>query len=102
MDFKQGYDMFIIEKQEVQSYKWDNTKMTMMPCEPYYYTPCGSDFTILCNDLKTLRGVNKRYNHWIYRNNYSRKIERVVIYRCNNWLDDTSKLNPVQVIMLNQ
>lgn len=94
--------MFIIEKQELNKYEWNNDKMTMQEVTPYFYTPCGSSFTILCNDLKTIRGVLNRYKNWIYSNNYGREIKRVVIYKCNAWLQDTTKLQPIHIIELNK
>ena len=90
--------MFIIEKQILKTNVWDVKSNCMVEVETYFYTPCGSDYTILCDDLKTIRGIEKRYSHWINEKSRAYKIERIAIYRTSNWLQDTSKISPIHII----
>lgn len=90
--------MFIIEKQILKTDAWDNKNNCRIEVKPYYYTPCGSDFTILCNDLKTIRGILKRYSHWIISKPRAYNVERIAIYNCASWLTDTTNLQPVHII----
>lgn len=93
--------MFIIEKQILKNYEWCTKSNRMVEVKPYYYNPCGSDYTILCDDLKTIKGVLKRYNNWINSKSRAYEIERIAIYKTVSWLTDTTKLNPIHIIKIN-
>ena len=93
--------MFIIEKQLYKNYAWNQVKRTNETVEPYLSNPGGSDNTILCDDLKTIRGILKRYNNWIYNGSFGLPIVQISIFKVTSWYTDTSKLKPIHVIKLN-
>lgn len=78
--------MFIVEFEVIKDNVFNNDTMQFEPCEQYYYNPCGSDYTIIYRDLKTLTGVCNRLKNIKLR----KDVKRVSIYQTHNIYDRKS------------
>lgn len=60
------------------------------------YNPCGSDYTAILQDLKTVRGVKNRIKNWQWRKN----VIELHIVRYYDWKnsDSLSPARPVEII----
>ena len=57
---------FVIKAMVQRTKKWDEEKLCFVNTEPYLYNPCGSTYTHIIRDLKTVRGVKNRIKNFIY------------------------------------
>ena len=54
--------MFFIECMVEGDQKWNGKKWEKV--DPFLYHPCGSEYSIIVRDLKTLRGVKNRLKNY--------------------------------------
>ena len=52
--------------------------------------PCGTDYAMLYDDLKTLRGVLNRMKKWMPFDGYMQKVVGFKIYNYSNLYDDST------------
>jgi hypothetical protein len=77
--------------------KWNHELKQYETTEPYLYNPCGTDYSFIFRDLKTLKGVKNRLKKFSLR----KDIVKLQIFTYTNiFNDDTFRL--LEEIPINQ
>ena len=74
--------MFFVKCMVAEDQKWNGKEWEKVG--PFLTNPCGSEYSFIIRDLKTLRGVKNRLKNYPIKSN----VVQLNIYSCTNVYDE--------------